>query len=62
MRAMTAMQHQEVASYTMLAGQLHSRHPSLDGLGSEVNAMNPAYAKKLGLLLRKTYVGAQKID
>ena len=30
--------------------------------GSEVNAMNPAYAKKLGLRIRKTDVGAQKID
>ena len=31
-------------------------------LGSEVNAMNPAYAKKLGLRVRQTDVGAQKID
>ncbi|MCJ1349417.1 hypothetical protein MMC31_007657 [Peltigera leucophlebia] len=30
--------------------------------GSEVNAMAPAYAKKLGLRIRKTDVGAQKID
>ena len=30
--------------------------------GSEVNAMSPAYAKKLGLMTRKTNVGAQKID
>ena len=30
--------------------------------GSEVNAMNPAYAKKLGLRIRQTDVGAQKID
>ena len=30
--------------------------------GSEVNAMNPAYAKKLGILVRKIDVGAQKID
>ena len=30
--------------------------------GSEVNAMNPAYAKKLGLRVRQTNVGAQKID
>lgn len=30
--------------------------------GSEVNAMHPAYAKKLTLLVRKTDVGAQKID
>ncbi len=30
--------------------------------GSEVNAMIPAYAKKLGLTTRKTSVGAQKID
>ena len=27
-----------------------------------VNAMHPAYAKKLGFLVRKTNVGAQKID
>ena len=30
--------------------------------GSEVNAMHPDYAKKLGLDIRKTDVGAQKID
>ena len=30
--------------------------------GSEVNAMHPNYAKKLGLPIRKTGVGAQKID
>ena len=30
--------------------------------GSEVNAMTPAYAKKLGLRIWKTDVGAQKID
>ena len=30
--------------------------------GSEVNAMSPAYAKKLSLKTRKTNVGAQKID
>ena len=29
--------------------------------GSEVNAMAPAYAKKLGLRIRKTDVSAQKI-
>ena len=30
--------------------------------GSEVNAMHPAYATKLGLRARKIDVGAQKID
>ena len=30
--------------------------------GSEVNAMNPDYARKLGLKIRKTNIGAQKID
>ena len=30
--------------------------------GSEVNAMNPAFASQLGLKIRKTNVGAQKID
>ena len=30
--------------------------------GSEVNAMTPAYASKLGLRVRHTNVGAQKID
>ena len=30
--------------------------------GSEVNAMNPAYTKKLGLRVRQTNVGAQKIN
>lgn len=29
---------------------------------SKVNAMHPAYAKKLDLNIRKTDVGAQKID
>lgn len=29
---------------------------------SEVNAINPAYAKKLGLWVQKTNVGTQKID
>ena len=35
---------------------------ALLNLGSEVNAMNPAYAKKLGLRIRQTDVGAQKIN
>lgn len=30
--------------------------------GSKVNAMHPAYAKKLGLVIQKTDVKAQKID
>ena len=30
--------------------------------GSEVNAINPAYAKKLGLCVRQTDVWAQKIE
>ena len=30
--------------------------------GSEVNAMSPAYASKLGLKVHHTDVGAQKID
>ena len=30
--------------------------------GDKVNAMIPAYAKKLGLRTRKTNIGAQKID
>ena len=30
--------------------------------GSKVNAMSPAYAKRLGFKTRKTNVGAQKID
>ena len=30
--------------------------------GSEVNAMNLDFAQKLGLKVRKTNVGAQKID
>ena len=29
---------------------------------SEVNAIAPAYVKKLGLQVRKTNIGAQKID
>ena len=35
---------------------------ALIDLESEVNAMAPTYAKKLGLRVRKTDVGAQKID
>ena len=35
---------------------------ALVDLGSEVNAMTPAYAAKLGLYVRKTNIGAQKID
>ena len=31
-------------------------------MSSEVNAMNPAYAKKLGLRVKQTDLGAQKID
>ena len=31
-------------------------------LRSEINAIAPAYAKKLGLRVRKTDVGTQKID
>ena len=30
--------------------------------GSEVNAMTPAYAKRLGLWTQKTDIGVQKID
>ena len=29
---------------------------------SKINAMNPTFAQKLGLHIRKTNVGAQKID
>ena len=36
--------------------------PALIVSGSEVNAMTPVYAKQLGLQIRKTDVGAQKID
>ena len=35
---------------------------ALFDLGSEVNAVHPAFAKKLGLPIRPTDVGAQKID
>ena len=31
-------------------------------LGSEVNTMHPAFAEKLGLVVRTTNVSAQKID
>ena len=31
-------------------------------LGSEVNAMHPAFAERLGLVMQTTNVGAQKID
>ena len=30
--------------------------------GSKVNTINPAFARKLGLYIQKTNVGAQKID
>ena len=30
--------------------------------GSKVNTMNPAFARKLGLYIRKTNIAAQKID
>ena len=30
--------------------------------GSEVNAMHPAFAERLGLMVQTTNVGAQKID
>lgn len=35
---------------------------ALIDFGSEVNAMNPAYAAKLGLRVQRTDVGSQKID
>lgn len=35
---------------------------ALIDLYSEVNAISPAYAKKLGFWIQKTNVGAQKID
>ena len=42
-------------------GQQQQVRALLDS-GSEVNAMSPAYAERLGLKTRKTNVGAQKID
>ena len=42
-------------------GQQQQVRALLDS-GSEVNAMSPAYAKRLGLKTRKTNVGAQMID
>ena len=35
---------------------------ALIDLGSEVNAMTPAYTAKLGLKVRETDIGVQKID
>ena len=35
---------------------------ALFDLGSEVNVMHPAFAKRLGFVVRTTNVGAQKID
>ena len=35
---------------------------TLINLGSEVNAITPAYAAKLSVKIRKTDIGAQKID
>ena len=35
---------------------------ALINFGNKVNAMTPAYTKKLGFQTQKTYVGAQKID
>ena len=42
-------------------GQQQQVRALLDS-GSEVNAMSPAYAKRLGLKTRKTNVTAQKIN
>ena len=42
-------------------GQQQQVRALLDS-GSKVNAMSPAYAKKLGFKTQKTNVGAQKID
>ena len=42
-------------------GQQQQVRALLDS-GSEVNAMSPAYAERLGLKTWKTNVGAQKID
>ena len=39
-----------------------SKTKALINSGSEINVMSPAYIKKLGLWIRKTDVGAQKID
>ena len=36
--------------------------PALINLGSEVNAIHPTFAKQLGLPIKPTDVGAQKID
>ena len=35
--------------------------PLIDS-GSEVNAIHPTFARQLGLPIRPSYVGAQKID
>ena len=35
---------------------------ALFDLGNEVNAMYPAFAERLGLVVRATNVGAQKIN
>lgn len=35
---------------------------ALLNLGSKVNVINPAYTKKIGLHVRQTDMGAQKID
>ena len=35
---------------------------ALRNSGSKINAMSPPYAKRLGLMTRKTDVKAQKID
>ena len=36
--------------------------PALINSGSEVNAMTPTYTSKIGLTVRPTNVGAQKVD
>ena len=48
--------------YPMQFRKDDSKTRALLDSGSEVNAMSPAYAKKLGLQVRKTDVGAQKIN
>ncbi len=51
--------------YIQYLVQFQEGQPNIKALidsGSEINAMTPVYAVKLGLTARKTSVGAQKID
>lgn len=63
MEAPTLFKHVSCINYLFLFKKEPANHVSaLIDSASEFNTMYPAYAKKLGLDIRKTDVGAQKFD